>query len=289
MQNIEKDMNDLKESLNFQEEEKKEELTQIRKKYDLEIKNMNKINTDLENRSRRINIRVDGLKDSPGVSWSEFHLKNLKRSGIYINEDFAKETMEERKKLWEEVKNLRNQGKHATIKFNKVFCSEFRNLPAQIIIDNIEYSDKNMIAEKINEFFVNIGPNLTSKIKSPNNSFKSYLSDIQSELKYKELNYQELNVAVNYFVLNKTPGIDDIWSWVVANVFTTINKPIFEIFKSSIKTEVVPDKLKVAKVVPIFKTGESYLINNNRPISVLPTVSKLLERIFFNRLYEYLI
>ncbi|XP_065642523.1 extracellular calcium-sensing receptor isoform X2 [Hydra vulgaris] len=121
--------------------------------------------------------------------------------------------------------------------------------------DNIEYSNKNTIAEKINEFFVNIGPNIALKIKSPNISFKSYLSDAQSEIKYKELNYQELNVALK---LNKTPGIDDICSRIVANAFTTINRPIFEIFKSSIRTEVVSDKLTVAKVVPIFKT--EYLI-----------------------------
>ena len=61
------------------------------------------------------------------------------------------------------------------------------NLPAQIVIENIEHSEKITIAEKFNDFFVNIGPNLASKIKSSNNSFKSYLSDIQSELKYKKL------------------------------------------------------------------------------------------------------
>ena len=43
----------------------------------------------------------------------------------------------------------------------------------------------------------------------------------------------------------------------------------------------VPNALKIAKVTPIFKTGEKDLIKNYRPISVLPCFSKILERIMY--------
>lgn len=46
--------------------------------------------------------------------------------------------------------------------------------------------------------------------------------------------------------------------------------------------------MKIAKVTPIFKSGDKGVISNYRPISVLPCFSKLLERIIYNRLYEYL-
>ncbi|XP_065640514.1 uncharacterized protein LOC136073081 [Hydra vulgaris] len=52
--------------------------------------------------------------------------KNLKGTGIFINEDFSNETMEIRKKLWEEVKRLRKEGKYAIIKYDKIFVREFR-------------------------------------------------------------------------------------------------------------------------------------------------------------------
>ena len=52
---------------------------------------------------------------------------------------------------------------------------------------------------------------------------------------------------------------------------------------------VVPDKLKIARVTPIFKKGNSTRITNNRPISVLPCFSKLLEHIMYNRLYKFLV
>ena len=50
----------------------------------------------------------------------------------------------------------------------------------------------------------------------------------------------------------------------------------------------VPNAFKIAKVTPIFKTGEKDLIKNYGPISVLPCFSKILERIMYNRIYKHL-
>ena len=55
------------------------------------------------------------------------------------------------------------------------------------------------------------------------------------------------------------------------------------------QTEIFPDPLKIAKVTPLFKTGDLKEINNYRAISVLPSFSKILERIMHNRRYSYLI
>ena len=54
------------------------------------------------------------------------------------------------------------------------------------------------------------------------------------------------------------------------------------------KSGIFPDKLKIAKVFPIYKLGEKYVLSNYRPISVLLCFSKILERIMCNRLYNYL-
>ena len=51
----------------------------------------------------------------------------------------------------------------------------------------------------------------------------------------------------------------------------------------------LPDKLKTARVTPIFKKGNNTLVTNYRPISVLPCFSNLLERIMYNRLYKFLL
>ena len=54
------------------------------------------------------------------------------------------------------------------------------------------------------------------------------------------------------------------------------------------KKGVLPDDLKIAKVTPIYKAGDSSDISNCRPISVLPCFSKILEHLMYNRLYKYL-
>ena len=60
------------------------------------------------------------------------------------------------------------------------------------------------------------------------------------------------------------------------------------IFSLSLKKGIFPEKMKIAKVSPIFKKGDKSILSNYRPISVLPCFSKILERIMFNRLYIYL-
>ena len=60
------------------------------------------------------------------------------------------------------------------------------------------------------------------------------------------------------------------------------------VLKISVKRGVFPEKMKIAKVTPIFKTGKKELLTNYRPISVLPCFSKILERIMYNQLYTYL-
>ena len=49
------------------------------------------------------------------------------------------------------------------------------------------------------------------------------------------------------------------------------------IFNLSLNTGIIPDRMKVAKVTPIFKKDEKHSISNYRPISVLPCFSKILE------------
>ena len=61
------------------------------------------------------------------------------------------------------------------------------------------------------------------------------------------------------------------------------------IFDLSLKNGIFPEKLKIARVTPIFKSGEKALVNNYRPISVLSCFSKILERIMYNRLYSFLV
>ena len=54
------------------------------------------------------------------------------------------------------------------------------------------------------------------------------------------------------------------------------------------KTGIFPEALKIAKVIPLYKKGDNFCLNNYSPISLLPTISKIFERVMFTQLYSYL-
>ena len=59
-------------------------------------------------------------------------------------------------------------------------------------------------------------------------------------------------------------------------------------FLSSIEKDVFPNLLKIAKVSPIFKSSDSSEFSSYIPISILPVFSKVLERIMYNKVFDYL-
>jgi hypothetical protein len=64
--------------------------------------------------------------------------------------------------------------------------------------------------------------------------------------------------------------------------------PLTYIFNKVLLTGVFPDRLKYSEVQPLFKKGEKNEITNYRPISLLPSFSKIIEKIIYNRLVSYL-
>ena len=90
------------------------------------------------------------------------------------------------------------------------------------------------------------------------------------------------------FPAGKSAGYDNIPMSIIKRSIGSISSPLTHIINLSIIHGIVPDELKIACVVPIFKSGDKALFINYRPISVLPCFSKFLERIIYNRIINYL-
>ncbi|XP_065658022.1 uncharacterized protein LOC136082540 [Hydra vulgaris] len=166
-------------------------------------------------------------------------------------------------------------------------CSS-NNLPQKLIIDGEMISNKETIVEKLNDYFLEVGPNLASKIPKNTTNFKSYIKPTNISIKEVSLNITEVRNAYNSLKNNKSAGIDQISVNVVKAIFDIIEPSLFHIFNLSIQSGIVPEKLKIAKISPIFKTGDNTIMSNYRPISVLPCFSKLLERTMYDMLNNYL-
>ena len=83
-------------------------------------------------------------------------------------------------------------------------------------------------------------------------------------------------------------GHDNINSKLFKAVDSCIIKPISILINKSIQHGIVPDIMKLAKVIPIYKAKAKDDFSNYRPISLLPTLSKGLEKVVHKRVYSFL-
>lgn len=89
--------------------------------------------------------------------------------------------------------------------------------------------------------------------------------------------------------IHKSSGLDGISPNILKMSATVIYESLTHIFNLSLCTGNFPSKLKLARVTPLYKSGDIADMNNYRPISVLPSLSKLFEKIVYAQIYEYLI
>ena len=113
-------------------------------------------------------------------------------------------------------------------------------------------------------FFVNAGKNLTSKIPNSTKSFESYLINCNSVMGEADLTIEELRTSFLTLQSNKSPGIDEISVNVLKRTYDIIEPTLLHIFGVSIKTGQFPDSLKIARVTPIFKSGERNNVSKYR-------------------------
>ena len=176
--------------------------------------------------------------------------------------------------LWQIVKDL--------------LGTKAKNTPKTFKDGDIEISDPEKIANKFNSYFVNIGPNLASKINAPRESFKKYLNEpFHKTLFLRPTDHQEILNIVKSLKPSASTGYDGISVNLLKKIINCIIDPLIHISNLSITSGTCPDSLKIAKVIPIFKKDDSSLISNYRPISILPAISKILEKILYTRLYEF--
>ena len=87
----------------------------------------------------------------------------------------------------------------------------------------------------------------------------------------------------------KATGYDEIPNKLLKIAAPYICQSLTSLFNLSIETNIFPHELGIVKVSPLFKAGDHNDKDNYRPISVIPTVARIFERIIYDQLYTYLI
>ena len=165
------------------------------------------------------------------------------------------------------------------------------NYPTHLMQRDIHITSKENMANEFNTFFTNVGPNLANDITEPdeNISIYDYLGEsIEQSLFIRPVDEDEVISTVTGCTKKRSSDFEDISMDTVAKVVSVICKPLAHICNISFRTGVFPSRMKIAKVIPMFKSGTKTDVTNYRPISLLPQFSKILEKLFLTRINSFL-
>ena len=163
-------------------------------------------------------------------------------------------------------------------------------LPSFFMKNNEKINNDQHIANEFNEYFSNIASIALEKlIKTSKTHFSSYLKhSCDKSLYFAPTDESEVINVVKSFKNSNSTGFDELSTSLLKKVIHSIVPPLVHIFNLSLCCGRVPKNLKIAKIIPVFKKGDKHLFSNYRPIALLPCISKILEKIVYNRLISHL-
>ena len=117
------------------------------------------------------------------------------------------------------------------------------------------------IANKFGTFFSNIGQNLANKIPAVDVSYKAYLQgNYINSLFFLPTTPKEVESVAILFKNKKSSCFDGISTKLNNDHISDISVPLSEIINLSLQTGIVPDKMKIAEIIPLFKSGNTSVI-----------------------------
>ena len=147
------------------------------------------------------------------------------------------------------------------------------------------------VANGFNDFFANIGTELASKI--PECKEPRHIEDYMGAPNDKSMfivpvNEAEVLSLCNTFTSKTSTDCMGLSMKLLKQVMPQIIQPFTHICNLSLSTGIFPDAMKIAKIIPLFKQGVKTEFSNYRPVSLLPQLSKLLEKLYEKRLVNFL-
>ena len=117
------------------------------------------------------------------------------------------------------------------------------------------------IANALNNYFVSVGPILAAKLTSTSLNPIDFLQNHYSSMVISQIHDLEV-VNIIRSLNNSSPGWDDIPSFLSKRVLNSYIKPLTVLINRSFQEGIVPDEIKLAKVIPIYKSGSTMELNN---------------------------
>ena len=194
----------------------------------------------------------------------------------------------------ETSKNISIMWKHLKA-VNKGSVSTVNNIPDELLINNEHFSDSHTIATKLNEYFSSIAQILNSTNTETTDLDLTKLTDFVNNKVTERIYFDIPSITteqvlsfIGSFDTSKATGLDGIGHKIIKMAANCLSPIIAGLINRSINSGSFPSQMKCAKVFPVYKGGHKSDPSNYRPISILPTISKIFEKHVNKHLMNYL-
>lgn len=181
----------------------------------------------------------------------------------------------------------RNKSKAAWQIINNNFCNGSKHTISEIIEDNNTYNNPIVIANKFNNYFVNITEKYVSKFNNSNFN-AGCVRTISNSLYLDPVTPREVLNTILGLKSSNSVGVDGISANILRHAAENLVPPLTCLINRSFADGIFPNNLKTARVLPLFKSGSCKQMSNYRPVSLLSAISKVLEKIMCDRLLSFL-
>lgn len=159
---------------------------------------------------------------------------------------------------------------------------------SKLVVSGKEVTGYKNIATHLNDHFTNIA-NKRKNTQKFGNNMEQFLQKCSSVFKFHDVSEEDVLKHVNAIPSNKATGLDNIPASILKISINHILRPLTHLINLSLKNGIVPRAWKLARITPLHKGGDPTNVSHYRPISVLPVLSKVLEKVVFQQVIAYLI
>ena len=162
--------------------------------------------------------------------------------------------------------------------------------PSSLMINGELNTEPSKIANEFNNYFSSIAGKLQASMHTQDQDFNKFLHNKSDySLFIKPTTKYEIIDTITGNINNKASGPNSIPNEILLLIKESIAKPLADIINLSFSTGIYIEKLKISKIIPIFKEkGDILLTKNFRPISLLSNINKIFEKLMHKRLYDFL-
>ena len=167
-----------------------------------------------------------------------------------------------------------------------VYIPDIHPFATSLVHKDIVMPDE--VTECFNDYFSGVGSKIANSVGEGSFKYDEFMIKTTDTFHFQTIDTYTVFHMLLSISASKATGLDKIPAKILKIAAPVIAQSLTNLFNYSIQTEIFPTEWKVAKIIPLHKSGPKNIVDNYRPISILSAISKIFEKILYKQLFAYL-